>query len=277
MLLTAATVALEWPQLQRRSSQVTIRVNGKERVSAQTDAKNVADALREYDVKVDAGDRVRPGPTAKLSDGMTVEVLRPFPVVVDFDGVVAPVRTTWEKPARVLEQLQLDPDKVSIVNAPARLTRGSSVAIRTLRRVRVSVDGIQYTETTPARNVGEFLEKNGVALGPEDELSPSADTGLADGMTVTISRVVEDIETNDEPLPPPMVMQDDPAMAVGQQGVVQEGIPGVQRVVYQVTKRDGQEVGRTPISSVPIRPPTPTIIAIGRALASAPPAGPTDS
>jgi uncharacterized protein YabE (DUF348 family) len=267
MLLTAATVALEWPQLQRHSSQVTIRVDGKERVSAQTDAKNVADALREHDVKVDAEDRVWPGPTAKLSDGMTVEVLRPFPVVVDFDGVVAPVRTTWEKPARVLEQLQLDPDKVSIVNAPARLTRGSSVAIRTLRRVTVSVDGNQHAETTPARNVGELLEQNGVALGPEDELSPLADTGLADGMTVTVSRVVSYIETNDEPLPPPVVMQDDPAMAVGQQGVVQEGVPGIQRVVYQVIKKGGQEVERTPISSVPIQPPTPTIIAIGVALA----------
>lgn len=250
---------------------MTIRVDGKERVSAQTDAKNVAGALHAHDVKVHTGDRVRPRPTAKVSDGMTVDVTRSFPVDVDFDGVVTPVRTTWAKPAQVLEQLRLDPDKVSIVTAPTRLTQGSSVVIRTLRRVTVSVDGTQHTESTPALDVAELLEQDHVALGPEDELSPSAGTELSDGMTVTVSRVVKDTETIDEPLPSPTVTQDDPTMVVGRQDVLQQGVPGVQQVVYEVTKRDGQEVERTPISSVPIQPPTPTILAIGSALANSPP------
>ena len=270
-VLTAAVGALDLPQLQRHPSQVTIRVDGKERVSAQTDAKNVAGALRAHDVKVNAGDRVRPRPTAKVSDGMTVDVTRSFPVDVDFDGVVTPVRTAWAKPVQMLEQLRLDPDRVSIVTAPTRLTQGSSVVIRTLRRVTVSVDGTHHTETTPALDVGEFLEQNHVALGPDDELSPSADTALSDGMTVTVARVVKDTETIEEPLPAPMVTQDDPAMVAGQQGVLQQGVPGVQQVVYEITKRDGQEVERTPISSVPIQPPTPTIIAVGSALANLPP------
>jgi uncharacterized protein YabE (DUF348 family) len=59
-------------------------------------------------------------------------------------------------------------------------------------------------------------------------------------------------------------------MAVGDQRVVQEGVPGTQQVVYQVTKKDGQEVERTPVSSVPIQPPTPKIIAIGSALSGSP-------
>jgi uncharacterized protein YabE (DUF348 family) len=270
-LLTVAAVALELPQLQRRPSQVTIRVNGKERVSTRTDASNVADALQAQHVKVHAGDRVRPRPSARVSDGMTVEVFRSFPVTVDLDGVVTPLKTTWATPARVLQQLRLDPDKVSIVTSPTRLTQGSSVAIRTLRRVTVSVDGTRHTETTPALSVGELLEQSRVTLGPDDELSPSADTGIADGMTVTVSRIVKEIETDDEPLPPPTVTQDDLAMAVGLQAVVQEGVPGNQRVVYQITKRDGHEIERTAISSEPIQPPTPKIIAIGRAPVSLPP------
>jgi uncharacterized protein YabE (DUF348 family) len=269
--LTIATVALHLPQLLRHSSQVTIRVDGATRVSAQTGAKSVAGALREQDVKVNADDRIRPRPKAKLTDGMTIEVFRSFQVDVDLDGVVTPVRTTWAKPARVLEQLRLDPDTVSIVAAPRRLTPGSAVGVRTLRRVSISVDGSQRTESTPALNVGEFLQQNGVALGPEDEVSASPDTGLADGMTVTVARIVKDTETNDEPLAPPTVTQDDPATPVGQQGVVQEGVPGMQRVVYEITKRDGQEVGRVPISSELVQPATPTIVAIGSAPASVPP------
>jgi uncharacterized protein YabE (DUF348 family) len=202
-VLTAAVVALDLPRLLPHSRQVTIRVDGKELVSAQTDAKSVASALHEHDVKVNAEDRVRPRLRAKISDDMTVDVFRSFPVVVDLDGEVTPVRTTWATPDRLLEQLHLDPDKVSIATAPTRLTQGSSVAIRTLPRVAISVDGTQHIETTSARNVGEFLQQNRVPLGPEDELSPSADTGLADGMTISVSRIVKDIETNDEPLQPP--------------------------------------------------------------------------
>lgn len=250
---------------------MTIRVDGKERVSDRTDASNVARVLRDHDVQVNAGDRVIPRSTAKVTDGMTVEVTRSFPVEVDFDGVVTPLRTTWAKPAQVLQQLKIDPDKVSIVAAPTRLTQGSSIAIRTLRRVTVSVDGTRRTENTPALNVGELLEQNHVALGPEDELSPSVDSGLSDGMTVAVSRIVKDTATNDEPLPSPTVTQNAPDLAAGQQAVLQEGVPGVQQVLYEVTKRDGQEVERTPISSVPIQPATPTIIAIGSALVNVPP------
>ena len=265
-VLTAAALAFALPQFFSHSPEVTIRVDGKERVSAQTDAKRVASALRENHIKMGAEDRVTPAPSTKISDGLTVNLIRAFPVVVDFDGQVSPVNTTWSKPSQLVRQLQLDAKKVSIVTAPTRLTQGASVVLRTLHEVTISVDGTQQSETTAALNVGEFLQQNGVVVGPEDQITPPADTRLTDGMTVAVARISNDTEMRDEPLAFPTIMQDDPGLPKGQTRVAQEGVNGTQRVAYQITKKDGQEMARNAMSRVPIQPPTPKIIAVGTAL-----------
>jgi uncharacterized protein YabE (DUF348 family) len=265
-VLTAATLALAVPQILPHSPSVTIRVDGKQRVSTETGANSVAAALRENHIEVGAEDRVTPAPSTKIHDGLTVDVIRAFPVVVDFDGQVNPVHTTWPKPSQLVRQLQLDPKKVSVVTAPTRLTQGASVVLRTLHQVTISVDGTQQSETTAALDVSEFLQQNGVVVNPQDQVTPPSDTRLADAMTVSVARISQDTVTQDEPLAPPTITQDDPTMPKGQTRVAQEGVPGTQRVTYQITKRDGQEVERSPISRVPIQPPTPKIIAVGTAL-----------
>lgn len=264
-LLTVAAVAFVAPQLLPHPPAVTIRVDGKERISAETDAKSVRSALREHEVKLGPEDRVSPGLATKVTDGLAVDVFRALPVIVDFDGEVHPVNTTWPKPAQLVRQLNLDPDKISIVTAPTRLTQGASVVLRTLKDVTISVDGTQHAETTAALNVSEFLQQNGVVLGPQDQLTPTADTRLADGMTVTVARNIKDTAQADEPLPPPTIRRDDPGLPKGQEMEIQAGVAGVQRVTYHITKEDGQELARTPISKIPVQPPTPKIIAVGTA------------
>jgi uncharacterized protein YabE (DUF348 family) len=265
-LLTAGAVAFAVPKLLPHAPAMTIRVDGKQRISAETEAETVRVALRDHHVKLAPEDRVAPGPTAKVTDGLTVNVFRAFPVVVDIDGDVQPINTTWPKPAQLVRQLHLDPKKTSIVTAPTRLTQGSSVVLRTLHEVTISVDGTQNAESTAALNIGEFLQQNGVVLGPEDQISPPADTRVADGMTVAVARVIKDTAQADEALLPPTIRQDDPGLPKGQEKEIQAGVPGVQRITYEITKKDGQDTARAPISKVPIQPPTPRIIAVGTAL-----------
>lgn len=265
-LLTVAVAALAMPRLLPHSPAVTIRVDGKEQISAQTDADTVRGTLRDYGVKLGPEDRVSPGPTTTVTDGLTVNVFRAFPVVVDYDGDVRPLTTTWPKPSQLVRQLNLDPDSISIVSAPTRLTQGASVVLRTLQGVTISVDGTQHAESTAALNVSEFLQQNGVVLGPQDRVAPSADTRLTDGMTVTVTRIVTDTAQADEPLPPPTIRRDDPGLPTGQEQEIQAGVAGVQRVTYEVTKKNGAETGRAAISRIPIQPPTPRVVAVGAAL-----------
>jgi resuscitation-promoting factor RpfB len=265
-LVTIAAVAFVVPELLPHSPAVTIRVDGAERISAETDADTVRGALREHGVKLGTEDRVSPRLGAKVSDGLTVNVFRAFPVVVDFDGDFRSVDTTWANPAQLVRQLDLDPNKTSIVTAPTRLTQDSLVGLRTLKDVTISVDGTTNTATTGALNVGQFLQQNGVVLRPGDQLTPPAETPLADGLTVSVARSLTETAQADEPLPPPEVRQDDPSLPTGQARELQAGVPGVQRIAYEITRNDGQEVARSPISKVPIQPPVPKVIAVGTAL-----------
>jgi len=76
---------------------------------------------------------------------------------------------------------------------------------------------------------------------------------------------VQDTAQADEVLPPPTIVHDDPDLPGGQQRVVKPGVAGKQRVTYRITRNDGEEVARTPISKVPTEPPAPRIIAVGTA------------
>ena len=263
---TVAALAFAIPDILPHSPAVTIRVDGKQRISAETDRKTVASVLREHNVRTGAEDRVTPGPGTKVSDGMTVNVSRAFPVVVDVDGSANTVSTTWAKPVELVRrQLHLDPKDVSIISAPTRLTQGSSVAVRTLHEVTISVDGTQQRERTGALTVSEFLQQNSVVEIVGAQVTPPAETRLADAMTVTVARIVPDTAQADEELPPPTLVQADPDLPGGQRREVQPGVAGKQRVTYQITKKDGREVARTPISKVPTQPPTPRIVAVGTA------------
>jgi uncharacterized protein YabE (DUF348 family) len=253
------------PRLLPNASALTISVDRKERISADTDAETVGAALREHHVKLSPEDRVTPTPAAKVTDGLAVHVFRAFPVNVDVDGNVGLLTTTWPKPEQLVRQLGLDQTKTSIVTAPTRLTRGASVVLRTMHDVTIWVDGTQQSESTAARDVGEFLQQNGVVLNFGEQVTPPADTRLADGMTVAVARSLSNTTQADEPLPPPTIRRDDPGLPKGRERELQAGVPGVQRITYQLTKQNGAEVGRTPVSKVPTQPPTPRIVAVGTA------------
>jgi resuscitation-promoting factor RpfB len=268
-LVGVCAVAFAVPELMPHSPEVRIRVDGAEKIGGETDANTVAGALHAHNVRLGSEDRVTPDLGAKVTDGMKVDVVRAFPVVVDFDGDVSSINTTWATPAELVRRLDFDPEETSIVSAPTRLTAGSFVALRTLKDVTISVDGTQHTETTAGLNVGEFLQQNGVVLRPGDQLTPPTETRLTDGLTVSVARTATETAQADEPLPPPEVTQDDPSLPNGQVREIQAGVAGAQRVTYEITRTGGRETARSPISKIPIQPPVPKIVAVGTARTNA--------
>jgi len=66
---TVAALAFAVPEILPHSPAVTIRVDSKRRISAETDAKTVASVLREHNVRTRGDDRVTPGPGTKVSAG----------------------------------------------------------------------------------------------------------------------------------------------------------------------------------------------------------------
>jgi uncharacterized protein YabE (DUF348 family) len=252
--------------LVKAAPEMMIRVDGK-RLVVSTEADTVRKVLREEKVKLGPNDRIEPALAAPVSDGLAVTVFRAFDVIVDYDGAVSAVPTTRTNVAKLQRELRLNPEKVAVKSAPDRLGQGAAVVFRTRRPITVNVDGTSQAETSLALTVSEVLGENAVVLGPLDRVDPPPETRVTDGMVVTVVRITNDAtETMEEPIPFTVERRDDPHLLKGREQVVQEGVDGIQRVTYQITKADGVEMSRQPISKVPTQPPVPRIIAVGTAL-----------
>jgi uncharacterized protein YabE (DUF348 family) len=226
-------------------------------------ASTVGEVIAMEGITLRPGDRVRPGPGTELRAGMTINVLRAFPVDVDIDGVVRTVRTALRSPTWLRRELDI-PAGLIIGAAPRVLSAGTRIEFRTPHDVTLQVDG----RTIPivrsaALDVGALLAAQGVALGPNDEVTPGPTTRLANGMSVRVFRLAEGEIAERVAVPFATETRDDPNLATGQTRVIQNGEPGVQRAKFRVVTKDGAVVAKVPIGSELLVPPVAQVVVRG--------------
>jgi uncharacterized protein YabE (DUF348 family) len=254
-----------------QGADVGLRVDGRD-ISVETGVSTVASLLTEQQVELGEFDRVSPAATSRIADGMSVRVLRAFPVTVDFDGAGAQtVYTTHSEPdaflADAAKQLGATGD-VALRDGPKAIDEDASLVLRTKKVGTLLLDGSAVNYDTPALTVAELLESYKVKLGPQDFTEPIAlDEQLptSDGTTavsITVVRVALETLSVDEPYALPDETRPDGALNVGE-GREEAAVVGTQRVTYSITQYDGAEVERTVISAVPIVEAKPKITYYG--------------
>lgn len=129
--------------------------------------------------------------------------------------------------------------------------------------VDLTADGETRTVLTDAKTVGEFLQKAGVILGELDYVRPSEVISLQDGASVTVVRVIEQIETITLTVPFGTQKIEDPYIPPGSSGVIQPGRNGTDIIRVRVRYEDGIETSREEIERQSVAPPTPEIVRIG--------------
>ena len=269
-LLVVGTLLVAGLGLSRVASSggsVEVRVDGR-RVSVDISAASVGELLRDRRVKLGEFDRVVPAPDTPLRDGLTVTVLRAFPIRRDLDGDVRTVFTTYSSPSDYVKRELRADDTLVIRSAPKRLEDQSTIILRTPHAGRLLVDGVEVDYDVPALDVDELLAQYSIELGPEDYvLDPSGsvagrDTRLVDGAQYSVIRVGREIVHEDEPYTAPDERRPDHALAVGETRV-ENGSPGVMSVSAEVTRRNGEEVDRRVISRIPSVVAVPTVTYYG--------------
>ena len=91
----------------------------------------------------------------------------------------------------------------------------------------------------------------------EEATPPSASTTTT--VLVEITRVTED-----RVIPVPKELHNDLALPRGETRVEADGSPGLERVVFEVTRRNGRLTAKRQISSETITPATPRVVFVGR-------------
>jgi len=127
------------------------------------------------------------------------------------------------------------------------------------------VDGqTREVETTAAAaTVKGLLAEVGVSLGRLDRTDPSPATALADGMTVTVTRVSRRQEVEEETLPARTVLLADPERPGGFTKVLQHGQDGRVRRVVDIWAKDGQVTQRTVLQEDTLEPARDTVVLRG--------------
>ncbi|MEV6277897.1 transglycosylase family protein [Nocardia sp. NPDC051832] len=239
---------------------VTIIVDGAQSIQP-TMSRNVAGVLRAAGFDVTDRDLVRPGLAASVADGATIVFNRARQVTLTVDGKPQQVWTTGLTAGEALEQLKIPGDRFV---APARTAplplAGATLQVASPRPVSL-LDGIgNFVDVRIAgRTVGEALATAGVPLIEQDSVEPAAETPLSDGLRITVTRKRVENLTETLPLDPPENVIEDVTLNMSRTVVENKGVPGVHDVTFAVTKVNGEEVDRKPISSnvtVPAQPKT---------------------
>ena len=241
---------------------VTVSIDGRANTVV-TRAGTVGDLLAAQGTVLQTGDRVVPDVSTQLRQGMPINIVRAFPIVVDVDGVITERRTTRRSVARVRRELGL-PAALVPLDAPKRLARNSRVVLRTPHSLNFLVDAT----TTPLTGitdltVGDLLRSRAIVLGPKDEVQPALETRLSDGLTVQVFRLAEGEVAEDQVIPFTTELRDDSTLAAGHTAVIQAGRNGTVRVVSKTVRKDGTIVQSTEDRRIVLAAPVTEILRRG--------------
>ncbi|MGA9398492.1 MAG: G5 domain-containing protein, partial [Anaerolineaceae bacterium] len=130
--------------------------------------------------------------------------------------------------------------------------------------IPVIADGKQITITTRSgQTVVNALRDNGIELGELDRTIPPRDASLRSNLTITVTRVKEELETIQEEIPFSTNILPNETMAIGDRRIIQAGINGLQEITYRHLSENGLAVTKTVVDTTIIREPQNEIIMEG--------------
>lgn len=253
---------------QQAGRLVTIHDRGTEKVIL-TDAATIGDALKEAGIELDENDAVEPAQNEKLvSNEYNVNIYRARAVII-VDGVlikkvITPYQTA-EQIARSAGVKLYPEDRTTLTSSNDIIADGAGLKLTIDRATPVSFT--LYGKTTQIRTqgltVGDMLKEKGITLGKDDRAAPSLSTTITSGLSIRLWREGKQTITVDEAIPFDTEKIQDGDRPVGYTAVQTTGRAGSRNVTYEVTVRDGKEVGRTEIASITTSEPQKQIEIVG--------------
>lgn len=259
----------------QRGRLLTLTVDGQTR-QVWTTAGTVEQALQQLgqdpaQYRLSA-DRSRPIPLAGLS--VSADTLHTVTVTVDGSSqqVTGTSRTVGELLAEAGITLRADQRVSPAASEP--ITAGAAITITTLPTVTLAVGADPATSTpTDQTTVGGVLSAAGVTLGPDDTVTPAVETGVSNGLQVTVTRIsyVDETVTETIEQPADQTVSDD-SLAAGTTTVSQPGRAGVAEVSYRTTVTNGVAGAREETARTVVTAPRARIVTVGTKPAAPAPA-----
>lgn len=172
-------------------------------------------------------------------------------VTINDNGIITQVRTADETVADVLMAggVQLgDNDRLSMHPA-TEVHDGLNVGIVRAKDVTISTKDGDVEVALAEGTVQDALTRAEIAFDEDDEISPSLDTELTDGLQISKVDVQVQYETTKEEIPFNTVEQDSNSILKGKTEVRSEGANGEKSIKERVIVKDGEEAERDIIAT----------------------------
>jgi 3D (Asp-Asp-Asp) domain-containing protein len=125
------------------------------------------------------------------------------------------------------------------------------------------VDGQRLPLHCAPATVADLLARQGVILGPYDEVSPALGAHPAPGAVVRVVRVDEWTAREREPIEPGVRHRFDPALAIGNTRTLDQGLPGERELTVRFIKRGDGPEKRVVLASRVLQEARPKIVVHG--------------
>lgn len=120
--------------------------------------------------------------------------------------------------------------------------------------------------------VSAFLDRSGIAVGPNDRLEVAADGPVVAGAIIGIQRVTEASVVETIPVAAPVQTIAEPDQFTGWRWVSVAGASGESKVTFLVQRVNGVEIGRTIVATEVLTAPVAQVVHLGTKIRPAPPA-----
>ncbi len=273
-----------WYMLEGRYSVVSVFDDGFF-YSVRTKEATVGEMLTEAGIAITAEDRVSATLEEKPQEGMTVSIARArnISIAVD-DGQSASARLpegTVEDALNAAGIAYGENDMV-IPSLDTPIRTDMDIQVYRAKNLYIKTQSKTIEVILGLGTVGDALTKAGIAYDDGDEISPSADTAISDGMEISFMAVEIKQKSHTETIEYDTVYKNSNQYYYGQRKVSQSGKNGTRTIVEEITYEDGKEVSRKVISNKVTKEAVDKIILVGckptsnPAIKDLPAGGPTD-
>lgn len=182
-------------------------------------------------------------------------------VITDGDDVI--VHTSYATdPAEALTEAGIDVDQDEY-SATQNEEGGYDITVQRNDAVTVTCGGQTQQVRIEDATVADLLERIGVPTGEGYEISVDLAAQPVDGMQIIVDHHVINQETYTLDIPFEITTVPDPAMPLGHERIITEGIVGQELCTADVEYLNAQEISRIVTSKETVRETQPQVVAVG--------------
>ncbi|MBB6455233.1 uncharacterized protein YabE (DUF348 family) [Salirhabdus euzebyi] len=245
-------------------ADVVLVNNGVEQ-SVRTHANTVDELLSELDVEAEDYDEVLPNRTDAITSGMTITYTSAQKIKVTVENESTEYYTTAKTIGDFLKEknIEVHAEDMLTPTVTTEISEGLEISVNKAYEVTVNDGGEEQKVWTTADTIDEFLSSQNIELNELDKLEPSLDEVIAQGTSVTITRIEKVEDVIKESVDYATVTKNDSSLPSGQKKVVQAGKEGTVVKRYEVTLENGKEVDRKLIEEKVEQESQNQIVALG--------------